>query len=83
MSIECLTSQESLQEGNEKGPALQCGAGVWQPAACEPPGGSFSQPLNRDNGKEHGSYYSTIGYRLAYGGYIGMMAKKMETTIMG
>ena len=32
----------------------------------------------RDNGKENGNYYNIGGYR----GYIGIMEKKMETTII-
>ena len=36
--------------------------------------------LYRGNGKEYGSYYhGVIGFR----GYIGVMEKRMETTIMG
>ena len=33
--------------------------------------------LYRDNGKENGSYYNGV----VYWGYIGIMEKKMETTI--
>ena len=32
--------------------------------------------LYRDNGKENGNYYSTIGY--IYRGYIGIIEKKMQ-----
>ena len=35
---------------------------------------------NRDNGKENGNYRD---YRGLYWGYIGIMEKKMETTILG
>ena len=36
-----------------------------------------------DNGKENGNYYSIIGYILGfYWGTIGIMEKKMETTIV-
>ena len=34
----------------------------------------------RDNGKENGNYYIIIGY-IIYWCYIGMMEKKIETTI--
>ena len=38
-----------------------------------------------DNGKENGNYYNGLyrGYIGLYWGYIGIMEKKMETTIMG
>ena len=36
-----------------------------------------------DNGKENGNYYIIMGYLLGlYRGYIGIMEKKMETTII-
>ena len=36
--------------------------------------------LHRDNAKENGNYYNIIGYIL--GLYIGIMEKKMETTVI-
>ena len=40
--------------------------------------------LYRDNGKENGTYSDLLGlYRGVLGGYIGIMEKKMETTIVG
>ena len=37
----------------------------------------------RANGKENGNYYTIIVYILGLLGYVGLMDKKMETTIMG
>ena len=39
------------------------------------PKGKLYIGLHWDNGKEHGNYYSILGY-------IGVMEKKMETTIV-
>ena len=36
--------------------------------------------LYRDNGKEHGNYYSIIGNNMGF--YIELMEKSMETTIV-
>ena len=36
--------------------------------------------LNSNNGKENGNYYGILGFYM--GGYIGIMEKKMETTIV-
>ena len=36
--------------------------------------------LNEDHGKQNGNYYIIMGY---VWGYVGIMEKKMETTIMG
>ena len=39
--------------------------------------------LNRDNGPEHRNYYNGVIWELVYSGYIGVIEKKMKTTITG